>query len=89
MNGGDEDGVLSATDTIFSSLALWIDADHDGVSQADEIRSLADYGIEGIDLDYRESARTDRHGNEFRYRSKILLERGGTRPAWDVFLVTE
>jgi hypothetical protein len=42
-----------------------------------------------LHLDYKESKRTDEHGNRFRYRAKIDDARGAKagRWAWDVFLV--
>jgi hypothetical protein len=42
-----------------------------------------------LQLNYRESKRTDEHGNQFRYRAKVDAARGAkvNRWAWDVFLV--
>ncbi len=37
-------------DERFDELQIWRDLDQDGVSDADELHSLADYGIEGFDL---------------------------------------
>lgn len=85
-NGGNGDGVLDDRDTIFSSLLLWTDANHDGVSQAEELIPLA-LRIEEIGLDYKESRSRDRYGNEFRYRGKVRLVDGRTLRSVDVFLL--
>ena len=47
----NSDGVINASDTAFDDLIVWIDANSDGVSQADEMYSLTDLGITEIDLD--------------------------------------
>ena len=47
-NGGNGDGVISAADAVFAQLRLWVDANHDGVSQPGE---LADAGAGGDRLD--------------------------------------
>lgn len=41
-----------------------------------------------LELDYKESRRTDQHGNQFKYRAKVKDVRGAQmgRWAWDVFL---
>lgn len=87
-NGGNRDGVIDGRDSIFSSLRLWRDANHDGVSQAAELHALASLGVARLHLDYKESKRTDSHGNRFRYRAKVddVKGRKVNRWAWDVFL---
>lgn len=89
LSGGDEDGRISAADAIYAELGLWRDADHDGISDPSEIVDLAAAGLEWIGLDYRRSSRVDRHGNEFRYRSRSGWSGGETRSVWNVFLVAE
>jgi len=42
------DGKLDAQDEAFASLRVWSDADADGVTDAGELRSLADLGITSI-----------------------------------------
>jgi hypothetical protein len=84
-NGGDGDGWIGPEDAIFARLLLWRDADHDGVSQPDELVPADGSGLEGIDLAYRPAARQDEHGNQFRYAAATRWQSGAERPAWDVF----
>jgi len=86
-NGGNGDGKIDQRDAIFSSLRLWRDANHNGESETSELRPLAGV-LRAIDLNYKESKRTDEWGNRFRYRAKVYDAQGvqGGRWAWDVFL---
>lgn len=85
-NGGNGDGVLDDRDAIFSSLLLWLDANHDGVSQPEELTPLRER-VEEIGLTYWESRSRDRYGNQFRYRGTVRLVNGRTSRSVDVFLL--
>ncbi|HYO12944.1 MAG TPA: hypothetical protein VE685_07115, partial [Thermoanaerobaculia bacterium] len=89
--GGNGDGFIDPADEAFGALWMWTDRSHDGVSQPEELRSLAEAGIRRIDLDYKRSHRTDRYGNQFRFlgRAWKTNRHGVERPVltWDVFFV--
>jgi hypothetical protein len=83
--GGDEDDWITPHDEVYDALALWRDANHDGVSQSTELAALAAAGVEALSLRPTASNRRDRHGNRLTYLGLVRLERGTTL-AVDVFL---
>lgn len=89
-NGGNNDQNINSRDAIFSSLRLWQDSNHNGISEATELSTLPELGLAVIDIDYRETRRRDDHGNWFRYRAKVRDMRGAQlgRWAWDVILIS-
>lgn len=76
-NGGNQDGIIDAADLVFSTLGVWIDSNANGIHENHESQSLAEAGVLSIGLDYRESRRTDSHGNEFRYIGSGSIEVNG------------
>ncbi|MEK6283467.1 MAG: hypothetical protein AABN95_24195 [Acidobacteriota bacterium] len=89
-NGGDGDGQIDSNDSIFFSLRLWQDTNHNGISEASELHALTELGLATLDLKFKKSKRTDEYGNRFRYRAKVKDVHGAQigRWAWDVFLVS-
>jgi hypothetical protein len=88
-NGGNGDGLISESDTIFSSLRLWKDSNHNGTAEAGELLPLDSAHVATLELAYKTSKYTDEHGNQFRYRAKIKDTKGTQigRWMWDVVLV--
>jgi hypothetical protein len=88
--GGTTDGFIDANDEVYGELCVWIDSNHNGISEAEELSSLAAAGVTRIGLSHSASRRTDQHGNELRYLGDAWIERNGkqkhTRTV-DVFFV--
>jgi hypothetical protein len=89
VNGGNNDGKIKNTDSVFSSLRLWQDTNHNGISESSELHTLLSSGLAMIDLDYKESKLVDQNNNAFRYRARVRDSHGASigRWAWDVYLL--
>ena len=94
-HGGNGDGVIDDKDAIFPYLRLWIDRNHDGIAQPDEIYTLHELGVFSISLKYKESWHVDQYGNLFHYKSIINVtdaeadESPDGRTIYDVFFSTD
>jgi len=71
-NGGNGDGIIDHHDAVFSHLLLWIDENHDGISQPSELHTLPELGVYSISLHYREDRSLfDQYGNWFHYQAAL------------------
>jgi len=87
--GGDGDGLISERDSVFDRLRLWVDMNHDGVSQSNELLTMTQSGIDAISVRYRTMRYRDDFGNQFRFRGEVVMAAAAgrrRRGATDVFL---
>lgn len=82
----NHDAQLTEADPRFSSLLLWLDGNHDGVSSPGELRNLIEFGIARISLSFRQAGRRDRFGNELRFLASIDPAGATQRWIFDVSL---
>jgi hypothetical protein len=87
----NQDGQIDVQDAVWSQLRIWIDANHNGKSEPEELHTLDEIGIKSISLAYRESRRVDQYGDLFRYLGSLNPDHGDpvNRAIYDVFLVTK
>jgi hypothetical protein len=94
-NGGNGDGIIDSKDAVFADLLLWIDENHDGISQPNELHTLPELGVYSISLSYRDDrSYFDGYGNWFHYQSILNpdpqdAESKDGRFIYDVFFMTE
>lgn len=85
-NGGNGNGFIDPGDSVYSSLRVWIDANHNGFSEPNELHTLQELGIFKIGLAFSETPFVDKYGNRFRYKGSVWEQDGTERVCYDVFL---
>lgn len=80
------DGVIDSADPVWPQLLLWVDANHDGVCQPEEVTRLAMSGITALAWAAHWTGRRDANGNVFRYEA--IYYRGSiARPYYDIYFL--
>jgi hypothetical protein len=84
--GGNDDGFITAADAIWPQLRIWLDTNADGISTADEMRSLRSYGISALETIPKIRKHVDAAGNVIPYWAWALQQnRAGRAAMVDVF----
>ena len=83
------DGVVDASDPLFSRLQVWVDADSNGRNDEGELRSLQQAGVQSIAVAYANGTQVDIAGNEHRQLGSYTTSDGQQRLATDVWFKTD
>jgi len=78
------DGILDANDAAFGQLAVWADADGDGLTDAGELQKLADLGITSLSLNSTASTEVN-NGNLIGLMGSYTKSDGSTHTMGDVW----
>jgi hypothetical protein len=87
---GNGDGSVDDNDPMFGQLRLWLDANHNGLSEPSELLTLTKSKIASLSTTYREGHRVDQHGNQYKFVGTALIDkrrRDVTLRIFDVFFV--
>ena len=82
----DGDGYFDDGDAQFASFLIWRDENHDGVSQAHEMKTLAEWGIRAINLSMTLTGNADEGDNILFATTDYEKVDGTTGTVGDVFL---
>lgn len=75
----NDDGVIDQNDSEFSNLRVWIDANHNGTSESEELKTLDELNIESISLDHFDKSETDlKTGTIVSETSTVTFKDGST-----------
>ncbi|MBD2438866.1 RHS repeat protein [Nostoc sp. FACHB-110] len=84
----NNDGIIDSKDTQFNNLRVWRDKNQDGFSDIGELRSLNDWNIHSINLNYQAVNLTN-EGNRISSTSTYTLANGTTRQIVDVWFTLD
>jgi hypothetical protein len=93
LDGGIDasDWKIDEHDPVYNRLRLWLDRNHNGISERRELLTLREAGITTLFTGYRETNRIDKHGNRYLFQGIALVFRHGKvreRQVFDVVFAT-
>lgn len=85
----NNDGKIDASDEAYTSLRLWQDANINGISEAGELYTLTELGIQSINTSYTNGTLTDSNGNKHLQLGNFTRTDGSVAKVTDVWFTTD
>lgn len=85
----NQDGVIDASDAIYSQLKIWQDNNQNGQVDQGELKSLQEQGIQQINLSYTQENDVDAQGNIHKQLGKFIWSDGTEGKIDDVWFKTD
>ncbi|MBW4021430.1 calcium-binding protein, partial [Neisseria meningitidis] len=83
------DNIINAADAAFQTLRVWQDLNQDGISQANELRTLEELGIQSLDLAYKDVNKNLGNGNTLAQQGSYTKTDGTTAKMGDLLLAAD
>ncbi|HFC6608950.1 TPA: iron-regulated protein FrpC, partial [Neisseria meningitidis] len=83
------DNIINAADAAFQTLRVWQDLNQDGISQANELRTLEELGIQSLDLAYKDVNKNLGNGNTLAQQGSYTKTNGTTAKMGDLLLAAD
>lgn len=83
----NQDNVIDVKDAVFSNLKLWVDTNHDAITDSGELHSLSEFNVLSINLNANNGSSLD-NGNLFGLMSNWTSTDGQTHQLTDVWFNT-
>ncbi len=81
----NNDGVFNSLDAAWNEVKVWRDANGNGVVDENELLTLEQAGVSGINLDYQNTNTTDGNGNQHNQSGTFIKTDGTTGSIHDVW----
>ena len=76
-NNGD--GIIDNKDSAYANLRVWIDANHNGISESNELKTLNETGVISISLEHSEVSLVDEEtGTRIAESANVSINKNGT-----------
>lgn len=81
----NSDGIIDNNDIAFADLRVWIDANHNGKSESNELKTLNETGIVSISLEHSEVSFVDEEtGTRIAESASVTINKNGTVSMVDI-----
>jgi hypothetical protein len=84
--------LCGSRDSVYGQIRVWLDNNHDGISQPSELMRLSDAGVTALLVAYHDTPRMDNNGNLYKYEGSALVAKNGKESSHkliDVILIRQ